>query len=111
MFNWLLRRRLSGETRRKLLIAAARSEEAVVETHVANALDLLEDLGDDVELDRALEMYLEMMGLTEPVSVTVTNRVLARLESTTPRGVVVRGNRFENVFHEEKRPRGNPRRR
>jgi len=111
MFNWLLRRRLSGETRRKLLIAAARSEEAIVDTHVANALELLEDLGDDVDLDRALELYLEMMGLVEPVSITVTNRVLARLESSGPRGVVVRGNRFENVFRDEKRPRPDRRRR
>ncbi len=41
MFKWLLRKRLSNEARRKLLVAAARSDEAVIETHAANALELL----------------------------------------------------------------------
>lgn len=111
MFKWLLRKRLSGEARRKLLIAAARSEEAVVETHVSNALELLEDLGDEVDLDRGIELYLEMMGLEDPLASTVTNRVLANLESTSPRGVVVRGRRFENVFRDEPAPRQRRKRR
>ena len=34
MLDWLRRRRLSAEAKRKLLIVAARSEEAVIETHV-----------------------------------------------------------------------------
>lgn len=105
MFNWF-RKRLSGEARRKLLLAAARSEEAIIETHVANALDLLEDLGDEVDLDRGIELYLEMLSLGDPLASVVTNRVLAQVESTTPRGVVVRGGRFENVFREERKGRG-----
>lgn len=109
MFNWLLRKRLSGEARRKLMIAAARSEEAIIETHVANALDLLEDLGDEVDLDRGIELYLEMMVPPDPIAAIVTNRVLARTETTNPRGVVVRGRRFENVFREDEK-RATPRR-
>lgn len=109
MFNWF-RKRLSAEARRKLLIAAARSEEAIIETHAANALDLLEDLGDEVESDRAIELYVDMMGLNETVASMVTNRVLARLETTTPRGVVVRGRRFENVFRTEQKQEGRKRR-
>lgn len=111
MLNWLFRKRLSAEARRKLMIAAARSEEAVVETHVENALELLEDLGDEVDLDRGVELYLEVMSLADPLASTVTNRVLARVESTTPRGVVVRGRRFENVFRDEVRERGGRKRR
>jgi hypothetical protein len=111
MFKWLLRKRLSNEARRKLLIAAARSEEAVIETHVANALELLEDLGDEVDLDRGIETYVEMMGLDETLAATVTNRVLSRLESSAPRGVVVRGRRFENIFRDENRGRGDRKRR
>lgn len=113
MLNWLFRKRLSAEARRKLMIAAARSEEAIVETHVENALELLEDLGDEVEMDRGVELYLEVMSLTDPLASTVSNRVLARLESTAPRGVVVRGRRFENVFRDElrERERGGRRRR
>ncbi|HEX2093046.1 MAG TPA: hypothetical protein VHG28_11615 [Longimicrobiaceae bacterium] len=111
MFNWF-RKRLSGEARRKLLIAAARSEEAVIEIHVANALDLLDDLGDEVDLDRGIDLYIEMMSLADPVASVVTNRVLAQVESTTPRGVVVRGHRFENVFrHDQPQRKGGVRRR
>lgn len=102
MFN-LFRKRLSAEARRKVMIAAARSEEAIIDTHVANALDLLEDLGDEVDADRAIEMYLDMMSLTETVASVVTNRVLSQLESTSPRGVVVRARRFENVFRDERK--------
>ncbi len=102
MFN-LFRKRLSAEARRKLMIAAARSEEAIIETHIANALDLLDDLGDEVDVDRAMELYVDMMSLTETVASAVTNRVLAQLESTSPRGVVVRARRFENVFRDERK--------
>ncbi|MBV9774598.1 MAG: hypothetical protein JO040_11645 [Gemmatimonadetes bacterium] len=103
MFNWLLRKRLSGEAKRKLMIAAARSEEAIIETHVANALDLLEDLGDEVDLDRGIELYLEMMAPPDPVAAIVANRVMARTETSIPRGVVVRGGRFENVFRDDQK--------
>lgn len=111
MFNWLLRKRLSGEAKRKLMIAAARSEEAIIETHVANALDLIEDLGDEVDFDRGLELYLEMMAPPDTIAAIVTNRVLARTESTVPRGVVVRGGRFENVFRDDQKQKRTPPRR
>lgn len=78
MLDWLRRRRLSAEAKRKLLIVAARSEEAVIETHVANVLDMLEILGDEIDVDRALELYSEMLPMDEHVSATVANRVIAR---------------------------------
>lgn len=80
MLKWLKRRRLSSEARRKLLIIAARSEEAVIETHVANAIGLLQALGDEVDLNRGLELYIDMMSLDDAISAAVTNRILARLE-------------------------------
>jgi hypothetical protein len=46
LLNWLKRRRLSAAARKKLLIVTARAEEAIIETHVTNLLDLLETLGD-----------------------------------------------------------------
>lgn len=78
MLEWLRRRRLSAEAKRKLLIVAARSEEAVIETHVANVLDMLEILGEEVDVDRALELYSEMLPMDEHVAATVANRVIAR---------------------------------
>lgn len=101
MFNWLRRRRMSNEGKRKLLIAAARSEEAIVETHVSNVLELLELLEGEVDVDRALELYMEMLPMDEHVAATVTNRVLARHDSPA-RGAsgAGAGRRFEHVFRD-----------
>jgi hypothetical protein len=98
MFNWLRRRRLSADTRKRLLIVAARAEEAIVETHVANLLDLLEVVGDEVDLDRALEIYSEMMSLDEARATTVANRLLARLDGPANRSGKSRP--YRNVFRE-----------
>ncbi len=103
MFDWLRRRRLSAEAKRKLLIVAARSEEAIVETHVANILDLVDALAGEVDVDRALELYAELIPLDEHISAMATNRVLARhddpgarpaLRTTNPR-------RYANVFRDD----------
>jgi hypothetical protein len=99
MLNWLRRRRLSAEARKKLLLLAARSEEALVETHVSNLMDMLETLGDEVEPNRAIELYTEMMSLDAARETTVTNRLLARLQGPAAgRG----GRRFRNVFRSER---------
>jgi hypothetical protein len=99
MFNWLRRRRLSADTRKRLLLVAARAEEAIVETHVANLLDVIEVLGDEVDLDRAIEIYIDMMSLEESRASTVTNRLLSRLESPDDRAG--RARRFRHVFRDE----------
>lgn len=108
MLDWLRRRRLSAEAKRKLLVIAARSEEAIIETHVANILDLLDILRDEVDLDRAVELYGEMLPMDEHVSQTVTNRVIARYEQ--PGGGRARGDgpRFSNVFRDDGGARGGP---
>jgi hypothetical protein len=101
MFNWIRRRRLGSDARKRLLLVAARSEEAIVDTHVANLLDLLETLGDEIDLDRALEIYAEMMSLDESRGTTVANRLLAQLES--PASKTSQGRRYRNVFRDEGR--------
>ncbi|HET6231106.1 MAG TPA: hypothetical protein VFE05_13615 [Longimicrobiaceae bacterium] len=109
MFNWLRRRRLSAEARRKLLIVAARAEEAIIETHVDNIHELLHELDGEVDVDRAIELYLELMPLDETMAPTVTNRVLTRtqepaaapLSPRRPTAAEVR--RFENVFRDDPR--------
>lgn len=97
MFNWLRRRRLSAEARRKLLLLAARAEEALIETHANNLLDLLRTLGDEVDLDRGIELYAEMVSLDESIANSVTNRVLTRLESLQERGGR-EARRFKHIF-------------
>jgi hypothetical protein len=96
MFKWLRRRRLSPEGRKRLLLVSARAEEAIVETHVANLIHLLEALDDEVDLDRGLEIYVEMMQLDESRANTVTSRLLARLENADDRGGSARP--FRNIF-------------
>jgi hypothetical protein len=101
MFNWLRRRRLSAGARKRMLLVAARAEEAIVETHVSNLIDLLETLGDEVDFDRGIELYTEMMSLDETLAATVTNRLLARLED--PRSAPEADGRFRDVFRDSPR--------
>jgi uncharacterized membrane protein YgcG len=103
MFDWMRRKRMSAEAKRKLLIIAARSEEAIIETHVSNVLDMLELLGDEVDLDRALELYAEMLPMDEHVAATVSNRVIARHETPVRGrrpGGSGGGGRFSEIFRE-----------
>ncbi len=93
MFNWMRRKRLSSDGRRRLLLVGARAEEAMLDTHVANLLDLLETLDDEVDMDRGVELYAEMMGMDESRASLVANRLLAKLDDTR-----ARTRRFNNVF-------------
>lgn len=93
MFNWLRRRRLSATAQKKLMILQARAEEAIIATHVSNLLELLDTLEDEVDLDRGLELYVEMLSLDEATAATVTTRLLAQLEGPVPEGT-----RFRDVF-------------
>ena len=102
MLDWLRRRRLSAEAKRKLLIVAARSEEAVIETHVANVLDMLDILHDEIDVDRALELYAEMLPMDEHVAATVANRVIARHDAPNARRPA-EGRRFADVFRDQGR--------
>jgi hypothetical protein len=99
MLSWFRRRRLSANARRKLLIIAARSEEVIIEAHVSNALDLLDSLGDEVDLDHGIELYREIMPIGESLAATVTNRILARLEAVPEAaGSTRQSDRFRDVF-------------
>lgn len=96
MFNWLRRRRLSDDARKKLMLFSARAEEEIIEAHVGNLVDLLHTLGDEIDLDGAIDIYVNrMMGLDESLASTVTTRLLAQLEN--PRAAK-KGGRYRNVF-------------
>ncbi|CAN5706781.1 MAG: hypothetical protein H0U67_13595 [Gemmatimonadetes bacterium] len=102
MINWLKRRRLSNDGRKKLLIVTARAEEALVETHVTNLLDLLRTLGDEIDLDRGISLYTEALSLDETLAATVANRLLARLESHSQKDIR-QAHRFRDVFKDGRR--------
>jgi DNA-binding MarR family transcriptional regulator len=80
VFDWLKRRRLSEEGRRRLLVSLAKAEEAVLETHVRNALEVIATVGDELPLDRVLELYLEALEPVDGRKDIIVRRVLARLE-------------------------------
>jgi hypothetical protein len=81
MFDWFLKRKkISGRAKRRLMIALARAEEDIIETHVANALAVMDALEDEVTMGHALELYLEAMDAGDVRSTIIAKRVLARLE-------------------------------
>ena len=101
MFNWLRRRRLSDDARKKLMLFTARAEEEIIEAHVGNLVDLLDTLGDEIDLDTAIDIYVNrMMGLDESLASTVTTRLLAQLENP---GGAKKGGRYRNVFRDSRR--------
>ena len=100
MIDWLRRRRLSEAGRKKLMIAMARAEEALIETHVSNILEVAEVLDPEVEVDRAVELYLDRIQLDEGLATSVTNRLLANLDHSDPREAR-RDPRYRHVFRME----------
>jgi hypothetical protein len=75
-----LRRRVRGrvqdELRERINLAAARTEDALMETHVENALIFRKALSDDLPAPEAVELYLETMVLPEGLADVIYNRAL-----------------------------------
>jgi hypothetical protein len=80
MLKWLRRRRLSEAGERRLLIAMARAEDELLRAHVQNAIEVMEAVGNELPMGRALELYLDEMEIDEPQSTIIAQRVLARRE-------------------------------
>jgi hypothetical protein len=62
-----------------LRLAQARAEESVVQAHVENALMFVDNLAEDLPFDRAIETYVRVMGIPEPLASTVVTRTLVVL--------------------------------
>jgi hypothetical protein len=82
VFGWFRRRRLNDDARRRLVIALARAEDELIETHVQNALDVITAVGDALPLDKVLDVYLEAMEPGATRSTLIARRVLASLEDS-----------------------------
>src|SRR5690606_14184328 len=78
-----LRRRVRGrvqeELRERISLAAARTEDDLLETHVDNALVFVRALSEEVSTPEAVERYLETMLLPEGVADVIYNRALRRV--------------------------------
>lgn len=85
--NWFKRlfpesifsRKMEPAAERRLRLALARAEEAVVRTHVDNALMFVDVLAEDMTFDRAIDTYIREMAIPEPLASTVATRTLVVL--------------------------------
>lgn len=75
----LFPRKLSAEAEQRLRIAQARAEEALVRTHVENALLFVETLAPDVGYERAIDIYVRELGVADPLSAVIATRTLVAL--------------------------------
>jgi hypothetical protein len=72
-------RKLAPDADRRLRLAQARAEESIVRAHVDNALMFMDTLAEDMSFDRAIDTYIRVMGIPEPLASTVATRALVVL--------------------------------
>ena len=75
----IFKRRLSDAADKRLRLALARAEEAVVDAHVQNALLFVDALEGELPFDRAIDTYIREMAIPEPLASTVVTRALVVL--------------------------------
>ena len=75
----LFPRKLPPTADRRLRLAQARAEEAIVRAHVDNALMFVDTLAEDLSFDRAIDTYIRAMGIPEPLASIVATRTLVIL--------------------------------
>jgi hypothetical protein len=72
-------RKLSPTAESRLRLARARAEEASIRAHVDNALMFVDTLAEDLSFDRAIDTYVRVMGIPEPLASVVATRTLVVL--------------------------------
>lgn len=72
-------RKLNPSADKRLRLAQARAEESIVQAHVENALMFVDNLAEDLPFDRAIETYVRVMSIPEPLASTVVTRTLVVL--------------------------------
>src|SRR5579871_2639484 len=72
-------RKLQPATERRMRLAQARAEEAIVRAHVESALTFVDALAEELPFDRAIDSYIRVMGVAEPLASVVATRVLVVL--------------------------------
>jgi hypothetical protein len=74
-----LRGRVNEDLRRWIELEAARTEVAILNTHVENALHFVELVGNELSFSEGVELYLEALDVRESVSEVAYYISLARL--------------------------------
>ena len=72
-------RKLPENAERRLRLAQARAEASVIRAHVDNALMFVDTLAEDLSFDRAIDNYIRVMGIPEPLASVVATRTLVVL--------------------------------
>jgi hypothetical protein len=72
-------RKLGPAAEKRLRLAQARAEEAIIRAHVDNALMFVDALTEDMSFDRAIDTYIRVMGVPEPMAGVVATRALVVL--------------------------------
>ena len=72
-------RKLPPVAESRMRLAQARAEEAVIRAHVDNALMFVDTLAEDLSFDRAIDSYVRVMGIPEPLASVVATRTLVVL--------------------------------
>lgn len=75
----IFRRKMEPAAERRLRLALARAEEAIVRSHVDNALMFVDVLAEDMTFDRAIDAYVREMAVPEPLASIVATRTLVVL--------------------------------
>jgi hypothetical protein len=70
----IFRRKLEPAAERRLRLAQARAEEAIIRAHVDNALMFVDTLAEDLSFDRAIDTYIRVMAIPEPLASAVATR-------------------------------------
>ncbi len=74
-----LRGRVDEELRRRVELAAARAEVAVLDAHVENSLEFTELLDGEMSTPDSVELYLDALGVREGIAEVVYYKTLALL--------------------------------
>jgi hypothetical protein len=72
-------RKLNPNAERRLKLSQARAEETIIRGHVDNARMFVDTLAEDLSFDRAIDTYVRVMGIPEPLASTVATRALVQL--------------------------------
>jgi hypothetical protein len=75
----LFSRKLQPATERRMRLAQARAEEAIIRAHVESALTFVDALAEELPFDRAIDSYIRVMGVPEPLASIIVTRVLVVL--------------------------------
>ena len=78
--NPLTTMRLPSALRRRLDVATAAAQEALIEAHAQEALRLVALVGHDWSFSEALAYYFDEMSITGPLASSIRNRALIQLE-------------------------------